>query len=200
MLLIRPVRKQCACEIFFISSILQMLAEDKNDLQLLVSTNFVGVDGSAMPVTTGDFLVKSGVNLVSRYGSAECGFLLSSHRDYSIDKKWEYLRVVVNTDLLCFEFRKGGPYELIVQPGWLFRSKTNRKGGSHVTADLVEPHPHLRNALQYHSRADSLITLVNFKKFDPSPIEQELQSSTTLLRDAYVEQMPVYLRYRTGAN
>ena len=166
--------------------VLQMLIEDADGLPMLSSMDLVGVGGAAMPVAVGNQLVQSGVNLLSRFGSAECGFLLSSHREYSSDKEWEYLRVQVAPEFLRFEPRDGGLSELVVQPSWPFRSKTNREDGSYVTSDLFEPHPNRENLWRYHSRADSQITLANGKKFDPSPLEQGLQASTPLLRDAYV--------------
>ncbi|KAJ6440213.1 L-aminoadipate-semialdehyde dehydrogenase [Purpureocillium lavendulum] len=166
--------------------VLQMLAEDERGLHLLASMELVGVGGAAMPAATGDLLVRSGVNLLSRFGSAECGFLLSSHRDYEADREWEYLRVTVGDSFLCFEPRDDGLSELIVQKGWPFLSKTNRADGAYATSDLFEPHPRIANAWRYHSRADSRITLANGKKFDPSVLETELQSATPLLRAVYV--------------
>ncbi|GJN69830.1 putative NRPS-like protein biosynthetic cluster [Purpureocillium lilacinum] len=182
-------RQNCGIPLRLFSSVpyvLQMLAEDKDGICLLLSMDLVGVGGAAMPIATGDMLVRAGVNLLSRFGSAECGFLLSSHRDYTVDKEWEYLRVRVNAGFLCFEPREDGLSELVVKPKWPFRSKTNRDDGSYATSDLFEPHPQTANAWRYHSRADSQITLANGKKFDPSPIETELQSATPLLQDAYV--------------
>ncbi|KAJ5483102.1 hypothetical protein N7539_006548 [Penicillium diatomitis] len=166
--------------------VLQMMMEDERGLQILSSMDLVGVGGAAMPVATGNRLIQLGINLLSRFGSAECGFLLSSHRDYKNDQEWEYLRVHVTPEFLQFEPRDGGLSELVVKPMWPFRSKTNRDDGSYATADLFEPHPSRNNLWRYHSRADSQITLANGKKFDPAPLEQELQSATPLLRDVYV--------------
>ncbi|UNI15303.1 putative NRPS-like protein biosynthetic cluster [Purpureocillium takamizusanense] len=167
--------------------VLEMLAEDADGLRLLASMDLVGVGGAALSVAIGDKLVRSGVNLLSRFGSAECGFLLSSHREYTADKEWDYLRVRVDADYLRFEPRESdGLWELIVQPRWPFRSKTNREDGSYATSDLFERHPHNANAWRYHSRADAQITLANGKKFDPSPMEAGMQSATPLLREVYV--------------
>ncbi|KAF3384280.1 Iterative polyketide synthase afoE [Penicillium rolfsii] len=182
-------RRASSAPIKFFSSVpyvLQMLAEDERGLQILGSMDLVGVGGAAMPVTTGNLLVHSGINLLSRFGSAECGFLLSSHRNYKKDQEWQYLRVRVASDLLQFEARENGLCELVVQPEWPFRTKTNREDGSYATSDLFEPHPHRRDLWRYHSRADSQITLANGKKFDPAPLEQELQSTSPLVQDVYV--------------
>ncbi|KAF4468400.1 nonribosomal peptide synthetase [Fusarium albosuccineum] len=166
--------------------ILQMLAEEDGGIQVLQSMDLVGVGGAALPPAVGDKLVNSGINLVSRMGSAECGFLMSSHRDYEKDKDWQYLRVLNDLKLLSFEPQENGLSELVAKPGWPFKVKTNRDDGSYATSDLFEPHPSKPNAWRYHSRADAQITLANGKKFDPSPMEGSILASTTLLQDVLI--------------
>ncbi|KAI0862477.1 hypothetical protein F4860DRAFT_523227 [Xylaria cubensis] len=168
--------------------VLQMLAEAERSsgVEMLKSMDLVGVGGAPFPPVIGDKLVKSGVKLLSRMGSAECGFLMSSHRQYSNDGGWQYLRAVDDHKLLDFEPQDDGLYELVVKPGWPLRLKTNREDGSYATADLFEPHPWDPNTWRYHGRKDALIILANGKKFDPSPIEDELRYSNVLLRDVLV--------------
>ncbi|KAH9907731.1 acetyl-CoA synthetase-like protein [Xylariomycetidae sp. FL2044] len=166
--------------------VLQMLAETTEGVQLLRGMDLVGVGGAALPPSVGDKLVESGIRLVSRMGSAECGFLMSSHREYAQDKEWQYLRPIDDTSFLSFEARENGLSELVVKPSWPLRSKINRDDGSYATADLFEPHPVIHNAWRYHSRADAQITLANGKKFDPSPLEGAIRASTPLLRDVLI--------------
>lgn len=166
--------------------ILQMLADEDEGLELLRSMSLVGFGGAALPPSVGDSLIEKGVNLLSRFGSAECGFLMSSHRDYSSDKEWRYLRTGAGPALLDFESRENGLAELVVKPAWPLRSKTNRADGSFSTSDLFEPHPSLPGAWRYHSRADGLIALANGKKFDPAPTEGAIVASTDLLQDALI--------------
>ncbi|KAK7947770.1 uncharacterized protein PG986_008656 [Apiospora aurea] len=88
--------------------VLQMLSDSDEGVRLLRSMDFVGVGGAALPAAVGDGLVARNVQLVSRMGSAECGFLLSSDRDYATDKEWQFLRPaagVVSEDILAFEPR-----------------------------------------------------------------------------------------------
>lgn len=165
---------------------LQMLSEESQGIQVLKSMDLVGVGGAALPSAVGDKLVDAGVNLLSRMGSAECGFLMCSHRDYVKDKEWQYLRVINDTHLLEFEPRENGLSELVVKPGWPFKVKTNRDDGSFATSDLFEPHPSKPNVWRYHSRADAQITLANGKKFDPSPMEGSILTSTNILRDVLI--------------
>ncbi|KAK4118169.1 acetyl-CoA synthetase-like protein [Parathielavia appendiculata] len=167
--------------------ILQMMAEADEGVQLLRTMDLVGVGGAALPAAVGDKLVQAGVNLVSRLGSAECGFLASSHRKYAEDKEWQYLRLpITDTAMLTFEPREGRLSELVAQPCWPFLARTNRSDGSYATSDLFDPHTSIPNAWRYHSRADAQITLVNGKKFDPAPLEGAILASTNLLQDVVI--------------
>jgi len=98
--------------------VLQLLAADSKGLKYLQDMDIAGVGGAALPAEAGDDLVDKGVNLISRFGSAECGFLMSSHRDYANDKAWSYLRSGSGMDKVKFEEQDDGLVELIVLEGW----------------------------------------------------------------------------------
>lgn len=173
--------------------VLQMLSEHRIGLEWLQHMAVVGVGGAALPQQVGDELVMSnslhkGINLVSRFGSAECGFLLSSHRNYDTDKDWQYLRQPSNSQYLKFEEQTDGSglYELVILKGWPHMAKTNRPGGDLATSDLFKPHPSIPNAWKVDSRSDSQITLLTGKKFDPAPIEDNLASSSALIQDVLI--------------
>ena len=166
-------------EVAYFSSVpyvLQMMVEEDEGIGCLKGMDLVGVGGAALPEMVGNKLVREGVNLVSRFGSAECGFLLSSHRYYETDAEWQYLRSHKSPHLK-FEERQEGLEELIVLPTWPHIAKTNRADGSYATSDLFEAHSSIRNAYKYSSRADSQLTLVTGKKFDPAPIEAAIATS-----------------------
>ncbi|KAI2613746.1 male sterility protein-domain-containing protein [Hypoxylon fragiforme] len=182
-------RSQSSAAVKYFSSVpyvVQMLADEPEGLRLLQSMDLVGVGGAALTPSVGDELVEAGVKLVSRMGSAECGFLMSSHRDYAEDKEWQYLRPIVDSTYLSFEPRGDGLSELVVKPSWPLISKTNRDDGSYATSDLFEAHPSIPNAWRYHSRADAQIVLANGKKFDPSPMEEVIKASSPLIQDVLV--------------
>ncbi|KAK7184138.1 hypothetical protein DPSP01_001222 [Paraphaeosphaeria sporulosa] len=160
--------------------VLQMMEADDRGLDNLKRMDIVGVGGAALPVEVGDRLVRSNVNLISRFGSAECGFLLSSYRDFAQDKDWQYLRNYNPGKLVNFENRDDGLAELVVKPGWPHMAKTNREDGSFATADLFERHSKIENAWFYHSRADSQLTLITGKKFDPAPVEAAIATAEEL--------------------
>jgi len=108
-------------EVKYFSSVpyvLQMMEADKRGLGLLQGMEIVGVGGAALPAEVGDRLVKNRVNLISRFGSAECGFILSSYRDFATDHDWQYLRNYNPPKLLDFEKQEDGLAELVIKPGW----------------------------------------------------------------------------------
>ena len=180
-------RRRDLPEVAYFSSVpyvLQMMVAEDEGIECLQGMDLVGVGGAALPETVGNDLIRKGVNLVSRFGSAECGFLLSSHRYYKTDTAWQYLRTHESPHL-GFEEREAGLYELIVLPTWPHIAKTNREDGSYATSDLFEAHPAIRNAYRYSSRGDSQLTLVTGKKFDPAPVEAAVATSP-LLSDAFV--------------
>jgi thioester reductase-like protein/acyl-coenzyme A synthetase/AMP-(fatty) acid ligase len=182
--------------------VLQMLASDEKGLKHLQGMDMVGVGGAALPNGAGDELVRTGVKLVSRFGSAECGFLLSSQRDFEQDHGWQYLRPDPDVHELSFEPRDGGLSELIVRSGWPHMAKTNRDDRSFATSDLFEPHPSILDAWRYHSRADSQLTLVTGKKFDPAPVEAAVAAASDLVSDAIIfgedEAYPGVLLFRSA--
>ncbi|KAL8714282.1 MAG: hypothetical protein Q9225_006604, partial [Loekoesia sp. 1 TL-2023] len=181
--------------------VLQMISAEPEGMRILQEMDVVGVGGAALPQDVGDSLVHNGVNLVSRFGSAECGFLLSSHRNYKVDQEWQYLRSH-GSNLLKFEKQHDGSglSELVIRSDWPHMAKRNRKDGSFATADLFAPHPALTDAWKYHSRADSQLTLITGKKFDPAPLEAAI-SSSDLLSDVLIfgngKQCPGALVFRS---
>ena len=192
-------------EVKYFSSVpyvLQMLAAEDHGLRVLRQMELVGVGGAALPQDVGNDLVQKGINLVSRFGSAECGFLMSSHRAYSTDKEWQYLRSDASPSLK-FEPQEDGLAELVILPSWPHMAKRNREDGSYATADLFAPHSTIPNAWKYHSRADSLLTLITGKKFDPAPLEDAI-STSPLLDDVLIfgngQQIPGALLFRNASS
>jgi len=165
-----------------------MLAADTDGVFWLQKMDIVGVGGAALPESVGNSLSSMGVNLISRFGSAECGFLLSSHRNYAKDKEWQYLRVPPSSPYLRFEKQEDGSglFELVVLKGWPHLAKRNREDGGLATSDLFERHPVIEGAWRYHSRSDGQITLVTGKKFDPALVEDEIVAAAGEIRDCFV--------------
>lgn len=95
-----------------------MMADDERGLDHLQRMDIVGVGGAALPVDVGNRLVEHNVNLISRFGSAECGFLMSSYRDFAKDKEWQYLRSNYGGEHAGFELQNDGLVELVIRQGW----------------------------------------------------------------------------------
>jgi thioester reductase-like protein len=186
---VEAARRQSSAPVKYFSSVpyvIQLLAEQDDGIELLKSMDLVGVGGASLPHAVGDALVDKGVNLLSRYGTAECGFLMSSHRDYASDKEWLSLRADGGLGLLGFEPRENGCFELVLTPEWPFLAKSNRQDGSYATSDLFSPHPEFSNRWYFEGRSDSQITLLNGKKFDPAAIEESILESLGCLQDVLV--------------
>jgi acyl-coenzyme A synthetase/AMP-(fatty) acid ligase len=96
--------------------VLQMMEADEQGFKYLQNMDIVGVGGAALPDEVGDRMVSKDINLISRFGSAECGFLMSSHRDYTKDRAWQYLRSDAGAEYLVFETNELS--ELVIRPGW----------------------------------------------------------------------------------
>lgn len=60
------------------------------------------------------------------------------------------------------------------------QAKKNREDGSFATADLFAARSTIPDAWLYHSRADSQLTLITGKKFDPAPLEAAIAISPHL--------------------
>ncbi|KAI1324139.1 hypothetical protein F5Y16DRAFT_424253 [Xylariaceae sp. FL0255] len=161
-------------------------SEDSKGIEVLRSLTLVGVGGAPLQSSTEKKLVSFGVKLLSRMGSAECGFLMSSARQFDTDDGWEYFRPTEDSTKLHFEARGEGLSELLVKSGWPLRLKMNREDGSYATADLFEQHPTIPSAWRYRGRLDGLITLANGKKFDRSPLEDDLRASCDVLQDVLI--------------
>jgi acyl-CoA synthetase (AMP-forming)/AMP-acid ligase II/aryl carrier-like protein len=158
----------------------------RDGLEILMRMEIVGVDGAALSQDIGDDLVKRGVKLVSRYGSVECGFLLSSYRNFEEDKAWDYFRVPSGYKRLSLEARCDGLTELVALHTWPQRMRTNREDGSYATSDLFKPHSSIADAYKIHSRACSQLTLSTGKKFDPIPVEEAILNGQELLSDVLI--------------
>ncbi|BFZ64680.1 hypothetical protein YB2330_005832 [Saitoella coloradoensis] len=157
---------------------------------MLASMDLVSFGGAPLAADLGSAITRSGVNLISKYGSAECGFLLCSHRDDDAflhpqngeGEGWAYVRLDPAHEGRYLHMEKrhdddddDGRYELIVAPSYPQLGKVNRADGGYATADLYEPHPTVRDAWLHVGRADSVVALVSGKKFEPGVVEDAVR-------------------------
>ena len=163
--------------------VLQIIANDVRTRAKLKAFEIVGVGGAEMPFKLGDELVDESIRLVSRFGSAECGFLMCSDRDYERDKNWQYLRC--RSDMMRFEHVGGDEFEMVVTEDWPLTSSAITDKLPFHTSDLFARHPTIDKAWKYLGRSDSRITLVTGNKFNPSSMESAL-SGSRLITEAIV--------------
>lgn len=158
--------------------VVKMLAENETSMKMLQRMQFLGVGGAPLPKSTGDLLVHSGVPLVSRMGSSECNFLMSSYRDYENDKDWDYLRSEPGGHHFKFIPQNDGTSncELEVSGFWPALAVKPNHHGNFRTGDLFQPHPSTPHAWLYLGRSDDTIVLGNGKKADPKALESALRS------------------------
>ncbi|SJX62854.1 related to LYS2-L-aminoadipate-semialdehyde dehydrogenase, large subunit [Sporisorium reilianum f. sp. reilianum] len=165
--------------------ILDMLFTDRSEVgrQMLESMQLVSTGGAPLPQQLGDDMVQRRIRLVSRLGSSECGFLMSSWRDFDADQEWNHLRIPdkLGQSMLRFEphdpSAEGGLFELVVTKEWPTKLVANRDDGSYATSDLYAKHPSLPNTWRYDSRSDDTIVLVSGKKATAPVAEQKLKAS-----------------------
>ncbi|KAE8269789.1 hypothetical protein A4X09_0g2553 [Tilletia walkeri] len=166
--------------------LLEVLLQEQAGIRMLQSVQLVSTGGAPLPENIGNSMVQEhDIRLVSRLGSSECGFLMSSWRDFESDKEWSWLRIDDETSVQWLEFQErpeeGGLYELVVRSGWPTKIVTNGPDGSYSTSDLYERHSTHQNLWRYCRRADDSLVL----KVASSPIEAALKASD-FLSDAIV--------------
>ncbi|KAJ9115675.1 putative NRPS-like protein biosynthetic cluster [Naganishia adeliensis] len=149
---------------------------------MLARMEIVSTGGAPLDTAVGDGLVEKGVHLTSRLGSSECGFLLTSYRDFQNDSEWEWLRNdSPYAAALKFELSESDPTgrksEMIVTSEWRSKVKSNRANGDYATGDLYERHPTKDNVWRYAGRGDDVVVLSNGEKFSPGPIESVFRSN-----------------------
>lgn len=162
---------------FAVPYVLKLLAESPAGVKSLASMEAVSFAGAALPDELGDRLVEAGVPLYSQYGTTETGALLTSRRDYSQDKAWNWLRVEgLVASYLDLVPRGGGTYEAVVKDGWPGKVMSNREDGAYCTKDLFVRHPEHYNWVKYVGRMDDTLTLTLGEKTNPVPIELDIVS------------------------
>lgn len=170
--------------------VLEMLSKTSEGLQFLRRMELVSTGGAPLSQAVGDLLVREGVHIVSRLGSSECGFLMSSFRDFDHDTDWNWLRAqtkLEDKELLNFRESSDNPglFELVVTGHWPTKLLSNSTDSCFETKDLYVRHPEHSDRYQYATRVDDTLVLLNGKKFAAGIIESRLRNSD-LVEDAIV--------------
>lgn len=184
------VSNKCQIRYFLsVPFVLEMLSKSEQALTWLAKMDLVSTGGAPLPEQVGSALVDAGVHLVSRLGSSECGFLMSSFRDFAVDKEWSWLRIDDSLAQDWIEFREdkdnAGLFELIVTGKWPAKLLSNASGNAFSTQDLYSRHPQHPTWYRYATRVDDTLVLLNGKKFAAGLIETKLRLNSAV-EDAVV--------------
>ncbi|TYJ58239.1 hypothetical protein B9479_001064 [Cryptococcus floricola] len=168
--------------------VLKLLAETDEGVQTLAKLAAVCYAGAALPDNLGDKLVEGGVNLVSIYGSTECGAVLSSFRDFKTDKSWNWLRnegqIAQYLEALP---QDSNTFEVVVRDGWPGKVTSNRASdNAWCTSDLVLQHPEHPTWFKYLGRMDDTLNMLLGEKTNPVPIEMAIRGHSPLIQECIV--------------
>ncbi|KAF9052348.1 L-aminoadipate-semialdehyde dehydrogenase [Hymenopellis radicata] len=177
-----PVR-QC----FAVPYVIKLLAETAEGVNALASFDTVSYAGAPLPDDLGDRLVKSGVNLLSIYGTTETGSLLNSNRDFTADKLWNWVRPLpTSLNYLVFEPQGADTFEVVIKDGYPPKIETNRPDGSYATKDLFLRHPEHKNLFKYVGRLDDTLVQILGEKTNPVPMELCIRGNSPYVAEAVV--------------
>lgn len=168
--------------LYAVPLLLKLLVDAPGGFDVLSRFKMVYFSGAPLPKALGDLLTEANVNLVSNYGCTETRLLLTSKRDFKIDKHWDVLRPTKSfAPFMKMEevSKEGGEtiYELVCDKDWRNRTLTNRPDGSFTTSDLFKKSHSDKNGYIYCGRLDDTIVHLNGEKTNPIPMEQEIRSS-----------------------
>lgn len=116
------------------------------------------------------------------------GQLMTSQRDNTVDKAWNYVRPLKSTaPYLLFDEITPGISELIVLSGLPSKTTSNCDDppDSFRTRDTFVKHPTIPDAWKYLGRLDDRVTLFNGEKVLPVPYEHRVRQSE-LVQDCLV--------------
>jgi hypothetical protein len=147
--------------------ILEMLSKDEKGSSLLREMDLVSTGGAPLPESVGDSMVERGMHLVSRLGSSECGFLMSSWRDFKTDKAWSWLRVTDPRSKKWLLFQpqgEGDPlHELIVSSDWPAKVRDAHCPPVCLSTDCVLP----RSSRTERTEPSPLVTCMREGRISP---------------------------------
>lgn len=164
--------------LYAVPFVLKLLAESSDGVEALAKLKLVMFGGSSCPDGLGDELTRKGVRLLSHYGMTEVGQLMTSERDFEMDRGWDWVRASEFVRAyLRFEEHSPGVFELVVLNGWRSKVMSNRPDSSYASKDLFVKHPNTSHAYKFVGRLDDTITLVNGEKTNPIRYENALKES-----------------------
>jgi hypothetical protein len=117
--------------------VLQLLEEETDGLDGLRKMDVVGVGGAALPDEVGNRLVDKGINLVSSFGSSECGFLISDALIFGNERPYPGVLLFRSEECIHATSLR------VVKQMWPIIEQLNSKSQDHarIGRDMVKPMP-----------------------------------------------------------
>ncbi|KAJ8122079.1 hypothetical protein ONZ43_g1633 [Nemania bipapillata] len=164
-------------------SILEQLILEPNGVELIKGLDFLAYSGAPLSSSVGNQLSQF-INVFSPYGSTET-YPLPELATASEDWAWHEFSPHLKHEMQLFDPDEG-TYELVVMSDESTKDTAavyhNLPGssGEFRTKDLFVRHEEKPQLFKYYGRKDDIITLSNGKKFNPIPLELNIQGDSSL--------------------
>ncbi|KIK50782.1 hypothetical protein GYMLUDRAFT_51012 [Collybiopsis luxurians FD-317 M1] len=178
-----PDTRQC----FAVPYVIKLLGETPEGVKMLSSFDVVSYAGAPLPDDLGTRLTEAGVNIISIYGTTETGTIMNSERDFSKDRKWNWVRpTALSKHYMVMESQGNNTFECIVKDGYPSKIVSNRPDGSFATKDLFQRHPEEKDRYRYLGRLDDTLVHILGEKTNPVPMELCIRGNSPYVAEAIV--------------
>ncbi|KAI1078275.1 acetyl-CoA synthetase-like protein [Whalleya microplaca] len=164
-------------------AVIEQILHDPEGIDLLKTLDFVTYGGASLNRVIGDQLVKV-VEIYSPYGSTESYPLPELVPAALEDWEWHEFNPIFKHEMQPHDSSEG-TYELVIIAGESAKETSavyhNLPGiGKFYTKDLFTRHPEKSQLFKYYGRKDDIIVLANGEKFNPVPLEINIQAHPSL--------------------
>ncbi|KAI1774063.1 acetyl-CoA synthetase-like protein [Hypoxylon cercidicola] len=163
---------------FLVPSVIEQLLAEPDGISFFTDVDFVAYSGAPSTPEIGDRLSQV-VELISPFGSTETGQLpeLALPRE---DWAWHEFHPNYSHEMQVYDPAQG-IFELVVLADETTMVHHNLPGITvYHTKDLFTQHPQRPSLFKYYGRRDDIIVLGNGEKFNPIPLELEVQAHPEL--------------------
>ncbi|CAJ2511290.1 Uu.00g069150.m01.CDS01 [Anthostomella pinea] len=167
---------------FLVPAVIEQVLQEPNGIDFFKGLDFVAYSGAPSTAAVGDRLSKV-VELLSPFGSTET-ILVPELAPAREDWAWHEFHPHYKHELQLYDPAEG-TYELVIFPDEankdIIALYHNLPGVTEYrTRDLFTRHPDKPDLYKYYGRRDDIIVLANGEKFNPLPLEAEVQSHPDL--------------------
>ncbi|KAJ4473884.1 L-aminoadipate-semialdehyde dehydrogenase [Lentinula aciculospora] len=174
-------------QFFAVPHVIKLLGETEEGVRMLATFDVVSYGGAPLPDDIGTRLTDAGVNILSSYGISEAGVLMTSARDFSMDKKWNWVHpIAISKEYMVMEPQGNDIFECVLKDGFPATSVSNRPDGSFATKDLFQRHPEEKNQYRYIGRLDDTLVHTLGEKTNPVPMELCIRGNSPYVAEVIV--------------